>query len=275
MKRLAILLLLIAAPLQAKTVAEIQQRAEEVLTPLYTGTWRPAQEAYFVANQRFGQCLTTHNAVPQNDDADPEPIETEPDNAEAVLHDQTETCEDVLGELVSTNKPYTLWIDVCEGPSLTGPYDDPLSPGRTLTSTYGFRIAIFFEHQGVVYERWRDYGVDSGGDGANFGCFGQGDSGWLISAPGAARTGETATGTGTITDAAVPQAFGIIQNCTTGEEWTADGNGDFSIVLQIGRQTFLASDAARTRQREVTRDVRAGDNFVNNVPLNAAYSGCP
>ena len=276
MRKLLLLLLSVAVPAQAKTVAEVQQRAEDVLTPLYTNDWRPAQEAYFIANLSFGQCITVHSSVPQNDDADAEVIETVPDlEDQAITVDggRMASCADILGSGIATAKPYTLIVDVCEGPSASS-YDDPLSPGRTLSSTYGFRMGIFFEHAGVLYERWQAYGVDSSGTGAQRGCFGGTSTGWLISLPGAARTEETATGTGTILDSAVPQANGIIYNCTTGEEWVADGNGDFSIVLQIGRQTFLASDAARTRQRLVSRDVRAGDNFTNNVPLNEAYSGC-
>jgi hypothetical protein len=67
----------------------------------------------------------------------------------------------------------------------------------------------------------------------------------------------------------------MIDNCTTGEMWTADGSGNFSITLQIGRQTFVATNAARTRQRTINRDVRAGANLSSNINLNAAYTGCP
>jgi len=259
-KLLAVLALLAPALLQAGDIASVQARAEAQLIPFYRDVIRPKQIEYFEIHDKYGQCLTTNTAVPQHNEADVTINTDIPDNITDGLHDQVASCLDILGTELETAKEYTLKIDVC---------------ADTKGGLYGFLVTAFFDHAGVLYQRSQAYGHDIRENrGANAGCYAGESTDWIMSTPGAAGTGESATGTGQIRDGGTPQAFGVIQNCTTGDVWTADASGNFNIVLEIGRQTFVVSDAAFTRERSVTRDVRANDNFSNNVNLNADYVGC-
>jgi len=68
MKRLALILVLLAVPAQARTLAQVRNAADAI-NPYWTNTLLPAQEAFFDEHGIYGQCLQSSN-IPNTTTAD-------------------------------------------------------------------------------------------------------------------------------------------------------------------------------------------------------------
>jgi len=138
MKRLALILVLLAVPAQARTLAQVRNAADAI-NPYWTNTLLPAQEAFFDEHGIYGQCLQSSN-IPNTTTADTIVQEIVGDAVDAVPSNGTfgKSCVDILGASIQTSKPFILRIDVAGDPK-GGPLE--------------FRACVYARHDGTVYER--------------------------------------------------------------------------------------------------------------------------